>query len=585
MNSIFKNNKINADLKEFINRDCSFGVIAVDDDYKILSVNRTFYELTGYPDNELLFNDCRLLIKNDEFDELFDITIFSRSEAAPQNIKLRIANGDFIDACVSLIPLYNSGELINGAVIAFRFGKTGKSDAAELTGQARSSFNEWSTLEAIFNSRLEGAFTIDKDCVITAFNRSAERITGYTADEALGKKCWEIMNSNHCYNQCPSGGGRLIIPGKNPASVTELHITRKDGGKIPVRVTTAPLFDFEGAHIGAVETFQDITELKNLSNHLEDKFHLHNIIGRSLCMEKIFHLIENVGKSESTILITGESGSGKELVARAIHINSYRRSGPFIAVNCSAFAETLLESELFGHEKGAFTGAIQTKPGRFELAQGGTLFLDEIGEISPKIQIKLLRVLETRQFERVGGTRSIKMDIRLIAATNLDLAEKVKMGLYREDFYYRINVINIHLPPLRERLDDLPLLIQNLLEKYSEKFNKSICSISPAAFNRLKGYEWPGNVRELENVMEHAFLMCQGEMIEPEHLPERFQEYSRRFEAGLKMNISGTPLQYAERTFISNTLKTFNGHRGKTAQALGVDKSTLWRKMKKYKLL
>jgi len=352
-----------------------------------------------------------------------------------------------------------------------------------------------------------------------------------------------------------------------------------------VRVTTAPLYNADGEHIGAVETFQDITELRNLRNHLANRFRLSNIIGRSEGMEKVYRLIEDVSKSNSTVLITGESGTGKELVARAIHLNSYRRSDPFVAVNCSAFAETLLESELFGHERGAFTGAFQTRLGRFEIAQGGTLFLDEIGDISPAIQMKLLRVLETRQFERVGGTKSIKIDVRLIAATNKNLTEEVEAGRMREDFYYRINVINIHLPALRDRIDDLPLLIQNLIDKNSQRFNKSIMGITSSALKLLKAYNWPGNVRELENVMEHAFVMCHDEMIDVTHLPEKFHTTHHGEEKEDETLTTEAPLKLAEKVLIRSTLKKFDGHRGKTAQALGIDKSTLWRKMKKYELI
>jgi transcriptional regulator with PAS, ATPase and Fis domain len=298
-------------------------------------------------------------------------------------------------------------------------------------------------------------------------------------------------------------------------------------------------------------------------------------------MQKVYVLLENVAQTDSTVLITGESGTGKELVARAIHLNSERRNHSFLVVNCSAFAESLLESELFGHERGAFTGAIRQKPGHFELAQGGTLFLDEIGDISLPVQIKLLRVLESRQFKRVGGTKQISMDVRIIAATNRDFNQAIQSGSFREDLYYRINVFNIHLPPLRERLDDLPVLIEHLLEKLRYKFKKDIQGISSAVLNLFFRHQWQGNIRELENILEHAFVMCNAKTIQIDHLPEQVLFPTAREESPIITN----SMHSAERIIIQNMLEKYKGHRSKTARALGVNPSTLWRKMKKFGLL
>ncbi|MCK5034099.1 MAG: sigma-54-dependent Fis family transcriptional regulator, partial [Calditrichia bacterium] len=299
-------------------------------------------------------------------------------------------------------------------------------------------------------------------------------------------------------------------------------------------------------------------------------------------MQKLYVMLENVSQTDSTVLITGDSGTGKELVARAIHLNSHRNTDPFVVVNCSAFVETLLESELFGHERGAFTGAIRTKLGHFELAQGGTLFLDEIGDISLAVQVKLLRVLETRKFQRVGGTKNINLDIRLIAATNKDLKEEVRSGAFREDLYYRINVFNIHLPPLKERLDDLPLLLKHFLEKLNYKFNKNIECICPEVSNILQNHTWPGNIRELENVLEHTFVLCHTNSIKPEHLPIWL---SNQAKAQSENDSNNTSIQSAEIQVIKDTLIKFDGNRKKTAECLSIDVSTLWRKMKKYNLI
>jgi transcriptional regulator with PAS, ATPase and Fis domain len=337
--------------------------------------------------------------------------------------------------------------------------------------------------------------------------------------------------------------------------------------------------------VGGVESFRDISDIKNLSNHLEERYGFENIIGYSKSMQTIYDLLENVAQTDTTVLITGESGTGKELVARALHLNSDRKAKPFVTVNCSAFVENLLESELFGHEKGAFTGAIRTKQGRFEMTQGGSLFLDEIGDITPHVQVKLLRVLETRHFERVGGTQPIRIDGRIMAATNKDLQKEIREKRFREDLFYRINVVNIHLPPLRERMDDLPLLVQHFMDKFRTKFNKEIDNISSAAFKILKEYHWPGNIRELENVIEHTFVLCNRDTIDVGCLPEWLLTGR---DSGNKLKHPEPPrdsIREAEKYHIQCILQKFNGHRGQTAKALGINKSTLWRKMKKYDLL
>ncbi len=559
------------------------GAVVLDLDLKITFFSREAEEITGFRADAVCSQPCDFLFRSsvgikDRITEVLQ----SRELVSNQSLKIRTVEGDSIKVAVSIIPAVLSGDKADGVVLLFRDRRQRLALYDLLEEKTVELINERNKLEAIFNSRLEGTFTINKDCNITTFNRSAERITGFSGVEAIGEKCWDILKCEYCKQECPNGCLKKVSLREGHANCRELYITRKDGKRIPVRLTTVPLLDVEGNHIGAVETFQDITELKNLSNHLRERFRLHNIIGRSRIMEKIYCLIENVSKNDSTILITGESGTGKELVARSIHLNSYRRTEPFIPLNCSAFAETLIESELFGHEKGAFTGAVQTKQGRFELAQGGTLFLDEIGDISPTIQVKLLRVLETRQFERVGGTKPIKMDVRLIAAANKDLAEEVRAGRFREDFYYRINVINVNLPPLRERIEDLPLLIQHLIDKDTAKFNKNLAGISPEALKILQNYDWPGNIRELENVIEHAFVMCHEELIDAKHLPDRIREKSGFISASNAAAIAGSTLEDAEKSLIEAALKEHNGSRVKAAQALGTSKTTLWRKMKKY---
>lgn len=440
---------------------------------------------------------------------------------------------------------------------------------------------EKNKFETIFHSLLEGTFTINTNWEITSFNKAAENITGFTISEAIGKKYWQVFPSEEGKEDPQL---RAFIADHQPMLLRETAIIRKDGSRVLVRINSAPLKDISNNNIGRVITFEDISVVKNLSNHIEERFHFKNIIGYSKPMQKVFNMMENVIQTDTTLLITGESGTGKEVIARAIHLNSERKEEPFIAVNCSAFAENLLESELFGHEKGAFTGALKTKPGRFELSGNGTLFLDEIGDIPLSIQVKLLRVLENRQYERVGGTNTLTLTSRIISATHRDLEQEIKEGRFREDLFYRINVINIHLPSLSERKDDIPSLVNYFIQKFNKKFKKDIHYISPNVMKVIQHYRWPGNIRELENAIEHAFVVCNSDAIKTEHLPERLSYILEELNIKEDAATHSNPFEDAEKQLLLDTLKKYNGSRSKTAAALGINKSTLWRKLKKYNL-
>ncbi len=436
-------------------------------------------------------------------------------------------------------------------------------------------------LRAIFQSRLEGTFTTDCHGHITSFNHAAETITGYTAREAIGQCCYNLLKTSICQKDCihhnTDGDSLQSFRG----DTRTIHITRKNSAEVPVRVNTAPLSASNGEILGLVSSFQDISELNNLRKHIRDQYNPTHLIGRSPAIRKVLQLIQQVSNTESKVLITGESGTGKELVARAIHLYSSRHSGPFVPLNCAALVETLLESELFGHEKGAFTGAVSTKLGRLEQAKGGTLFLDEIGDIPLAAQVKLLRVLETGTFERVGGTDTKKMEARLITATNKNLDEAIRNGTFREDFFYRINIINIQIPPLRERREDIDMLADHFLKRNPVALAKGVVSIHEDARTLLNQYAWPGNIRELENVLEHAVVMTANTEIMPFHLPERIMAKSQ-FESTSSVEIN--PVHDAEINLIVSTLQKHEGNRTRTAAELGMDKSTLWRKMKRFNL-
>ncbi len=339
----------------------------------------------------------------------------------------------------------------------------------------------------------------------------------------------------------------------------------------------------------AVDIYRLVKENRYLNQELRNQYNFGNIVGKSKPMQEIFSLIQKVAKTRATVLITGESGTGKELVARAIHYNSPRQNKPFISVNCAALPESLLESELFGHEKGSFTGAVSMRKGRFELADKGTLFLDEVSEMSPTLQVKLLRVLQEREFERVGGTKTLKVDVRIIAASNRDLKEEVEAGHFREDLFYRLNVVHIHLPPLRERPDDIPLLVAHFLQKYAQEVGRQRVEISPEALNLIYTYTWPGNVRELENAIERAVILSSGQEITPEHLPPHLfqsqQSYSDIFKQIPTTLTLPQILEEVEVKLIRRALAQANYVQSKAAKILGITKSLLQYKIKKYNLL
>jgi DNA-binding NtrC family response regulator len=327
----------------------------------------------------------------------------------------------------------------------------------------------------------------------------------------------------------------------------------------------------------ALEKQTLILQNRDLRSRLEDKFHFKNIIGRSEKMVKVFELIHHIAPYDSSVLIIGESGTGKELIANAIHYNSPRASMPFIKVSCASLSEGIIESELFGHEKGAFTGAIASRKGRFEMAHQGTLFLDEVEDIPPATQIKLLRVLQESEFERVGGNKTLQVDIRIIAASNRDLQEAVKNGTFREDLYYRLNVVNIKLPPLRDRREDIAFLVNFFIDKFNQKYNMKVKGISQRAMNILIDYDWSGNVRELENSIESILVINSPEVIDIQHLPQETKDFKERPEV-IPIKI-GTPLEEVEREMLVQTLKATKGNKRKAAKLLGINVRTIHRKI------
>ncbi len=431
--------------------------------------------------------------------------------------------------------------------------------------------------EAILESISDGVFTVDLDWRISSFNRAAEAITRIPREEAIGRSCCDVFRSSMCENNCAL---RKTLKSNKPVVNQSGFIVRSDGIQIPISVSTAVLRDRNGDVIGGAETFRDLSEIERLKTQLSDRYRFGEWGSRSPAMKRVFELAAAVARSGSSVLISGETGTGKELLARAIHDMSDRAKKPFVAVNCGALPDSLLESELFGYKKGAFTGADRDKPGRFELARGGTLFLDEIGEISPAMQVRLLRVLAEHEFEPLGATRSVSSDVRILTASNRDLAERVKEGLFRQDLFFRIHIIQIELPPLRDRSEDIPLLIAHFVERFNNRFGRSLSGVSPQALSLLMNHPWPGNIRELENVIERGFVLSSGQTIDTGHLPESFEA-----DAVGTAKADGNPIQLVRdeaelRSILQALARTGNNHIA-AARELGIHKTTLYRKMKR----
>ena len=433
----------------------------------------------------------------------------------------------------------------------------------------------------ILESITDGVFTVDKEWRITSFNKAAEEITGILRDEALGQRCSDVFRASVCEAGCVL---RQTMKTGKPVLCKTLYIVNADGEKVTVSVSTALLKDSDGKIIGGVETFRDLRAMEMLKKAITRQYSFSDIISKNAEMQKLFGILPQIAQSNSTVLIQGESGVGKELVARVLHQLSPRSKKKIVAINCSALPDTLLESELFGYKAGAFTDARKDKKGRFAQAEGGTLFLDEIGDISPALQAKLLRVLQEKEYEPLGGTKTLKADVRIIAATNKNLQQLAATGRFRDDLYYRLNIVKLTLPSLADRREDIPLLIEHFIRKFNAKKAKNINAISPAALAILMQHDFPGNIRELENIIEHAFVICRDPEIKPQHLPADL------FPHAPQPNLDDDPKpinvlrQQSEAEIITNTLRQHQGNRTLTAAQLGINKSTLWRKMKKYNI-
>ena len=427
--------------------------------------------------------------------------------------------------------------------------------------------------DIILDSITEGVFTVDQDWRITSFNHAAEEITGTLRAQAIGQPCKDILRADICETDCAL---KRTIKTEKPIINKHVVILNAGGSQKPISITTAILRDENGKIIGGVETFRDLTGIEQLRREIQRNYQYKDIISRSHSMQELFNILPEIAESSSTVLIEGESGTGKELFARAIHNMSPRKTQPFVAVNCGALPDTLLESELFGYKAGAFTDAKKDKPGRFALADGGTLFLDEIGDVSSAMQVRLLRFLQERVYEPLGSVEPLKADVRIITATNKNLAQLMRENKFREDLFYRINIIELEIPPLRDRMEDVPLLVEHFIDRLNCVQGKEISGITDEALTSLMSYEYPGNVRELGNIIERASILCRSGRIEKRHLSEPL----RIAPSGGDENMDINSFKQMEAAFIKNELRRNNWNRAQTAHKLGIHKTTLFRKIK-----
>jgi len=560
-------------LSDFILESMVEGAFSVDHDWYITSFNRAAEEMTGVHRSDAIGMKCYEVFKADICKTSCAL---KKSMATGQivrnpNVTIEDNEGDKLPIRVSTCVLRNEDGEIIGGVETF-------CDNSTVEGLRR----ELSLSDYILDSIGDGAFTVDEDWNITSFNRAAEQISGFSKDEAIGRKCFDVFKATICKDSCAL---KQSIETDEEVTNLRANITNKDGHLVPINVTASALRDEDGNVIGGVENFRDCSAMEEMRKEISEKYTFQDIISKNHKIRNIFTILPNIAKSDSTVLIEGPSGSGKELFAKAIHDLSTRK-GRYVALNCAALPDTLLESELFGYKKGAFTGAKTDKLGRFALAEGGTFFLDEVGDISPALQLRLLRVLQEKEYEPLGSTSTVKADVRVIAATNRDLEKLVEEGGFRRDLFFRLNVIKITLPSLAERKEDIPILVDHFIHKFNNLKQKNIEFASPEVIRLLMRHDFPGNIRELENIIEYSFVMCHEGVIGVGCLPDGFaepgQEQAKQNQATSE---SATPLSNAEAGTILAALQKFEGHRGKTAAFLGVEKTTLWRKMKKYQIV
>lgn len=553
------------------------GMVAISSDGRILYANRSFLDRTGQRLSDIVGKPCRDAVGGSlcETGCPFPEVMESGHPADKFDVDIRVNGGGRMSACINFTPLRDEGGNVIGITEVVR-DITMLKEIRETLRKTSSMYQlEKIKLGTILDNIPSGVYTVDRDMILLSFNRSLERITGYRAEEEIGRRCAEVFRSDFCEAGCPLK--RSMRTGETLRGV-EINMRAKDGTVIPISSCTAVLKDEAGRPIGGICTFRDLRELHAVPFLREQVREFQGMLSKNPKMHEIFDLVETIAESDVNVLIEGESGTGKELIARAIHRLSARAGRPFLGVNCASLNENLMESELFGHVRGAFTGAFKDRMGRFEMADGGTLFLDEISEIGLHLQAKLLRVIQEREYQRVGETSTRKTDVRILSATNRRLKDLISRGMFRDDFYYRLNVVSITLPPLRERKEDIPILADHILNRAAGSSPVRARSFSPLSMQALLEYPWPGNVRELENAVERARICSRGAVIEESALPAEIRRRVAAFPRGTGSLAEKSGDPGADR--IRETLARFGWNRTETAAWLGISRVTLWRRMK-----
>jgi PAS domain S-box-containing protein len=543
------------------------GVFSVDADWRISTFNKAAEELTGWKREDAIGLYCHDVFKSNSCGEgcVLAESITSNKPVENRSVFITHANGNRIGVAISATPLTNREGEIVGGVQVFR-------EAKSLLGR-----------DVILDNVADGIFTVDTHWRITSFNKAAEDITGVPGQEAIGQYCSDIFHSSICGKSCAIA---TSISTGQPDGNRCIQIRNANNEQIPVSISAAPLYDNQGNLIGGVETFRDLRPSKVHDYGCCKQNQMGDMISNSPAMNRICEILPQIAESGSNVLILGESGTGKEILAKALHGLSDRADGPLITVNCGALPDTLMESELFGCKAGAYTDAKTDRIGRIAAAEGGTLFLDEIGEVSLAMQVKLLRVLDTKRYELLGGNESIEADIRILAATNCDLQVLLEKGQFREDLFYRLNVVNLKLPTLRDRIHDIPLLVDHFIEKFNAERGMDVGGLDDETLRIMMEYDFPGNIRELQNIIEYAFILCKGGLIGVKHLPATMRGSSS--ESGPEPFLPWRKpllLQEVEKMTIFDALQRNSWKKMKTCRELGISKDTLRRKISRYELL
>jgi len=569
-------NNISSDEWLHIMDELNIGAFTVNVQRQVSSMNLSAQALIGLKDTEAIGKDCREVFVGVPC--LANCPFKGAGDPSTDEPIIQIQDEDETAHLVTRMatPVFGPDYQIVGCMTILQ----DHSPIADLIDRIH---YEERSLKIILDNLTVGIFTVDRGGRITFFNTEAEKISGFNRREILGQPCKAIFEGESAQEVCLLQD--TIVDGISRNSRQGKMMTR-DGVTIPIRANYMALRNEKGTVVGGLTTFHDLTLVHQLKQAMKDRYTFHDMIGKSPTMQHIFEMVNVVASTDATILIEGATGTGKDLLAKVIHSGSRRSGKPFVKVNCAAIPDNLLESEMFGYVKGAFTGAEKNKTGRFQEADGGTIFLDEIGDLPLALQAKLLRVLEDREFYRLGSRHTIKVNVRIISASNRNLENLVKKRLFREDLYYRLNVFRIELPELKDRHVDLPILIGHILRRLSVTRGVRLPEVSERVMEILLNYNYPGNVRELENILEHALIICQEDSIQARHLPEYLQAYH----AAHKPPPPRSPKQIdvpdiEERDIIISMLQQQNWHRSKTAKALDMDRTTLWRKIKKYGIL